>query len=67
MLKWVFSRQDGFDSGAFAAQQLTAVNCALHHSQSCHAKSASAKIGVFVLPIGQWTKQSEADSKSKET
>jgi uncharacterized protein YjiS (DUF1127 family) len=39
----------------------------LHHSQGCHAKSASAKFGVFVLRIGQWTIQSETDSKSKET
>ena len=31
-----------------------------------HAKSASAKNEVFVLPIGQWTKQSETNSKSKE-
>jgi uncharacterized protein YjiS (DUF1127 family) len=38
----------------------------LHHSQSSHAKSASAKFEAFVLPIGQWTKQSETDSKLKE-
>jgi uncharacterized protein YjiS (DUF1127 family) len=59
-------RQNEFNYGSCAAQQLTAVNCALHKSQRSHAKSATAKFEVFVLPIGQWSQQTETVLNLKE-
>jgi uncharacterized protein YjiS (DUF1127 family) len=52
--------------GYCAAQQLTAVNCALHHSQSSHAKTHPAKFGVFVLPYRQRSQQTETVSNLKD-
>jgi hypothetical protein len=63
----VFSRRICTNSGAFAAQQLTAVNCALHHSQSSHAKTHPAKFEAFVLLNGQRTQQSETDRSQRKT
>jgi uncharacterized protein YjiS (DUF1127 family) len=37
----------------------------LHKSQGSYANSAPAKCEAFVLPIGQWSQQTETDSNLK--